>query len=125
VPESPTTITRIAKSVTLLRSMTCGRLYVYDPILQRLAQDLEDMAAELRGFIPKEHPVVGQGHLARHGDVPAHQPHIRDGVRRGATRTGGDQGRAIAGEAGDAVHTGGLKGFGEGHGRYNRGETAG
>jgi hypothetical protein len=29
------------------------------------------MAAELGEFIQKEHAMVGQRHLARHGDVPA------------------------------------------------------
>jgi len=53
---------------------------------------------------------VGQRHFARHEDVSAaNQPHIQDGVMRGAKRTGGDQGRAVAGEAGDAVDTGSLK----------------
>ena len=67
--------------------------------------------------------MVGQRHVARHGEVStAHQPHIRDGVMRGATRTGRDQRRAVAGQAGDAVDTGGLNGFGEGHGRQDGGE---
>src|SRR5215510_9631075 len=43
----------------------------------------------------------------------------------GATRTGGDQGGAVAGEAGDAVDARGLKGFGEGHGRQHGGESPG
>src|SRR5262249_9706724 len=41
------------------------------------------------------------------------------------TRTGGDQGGAIASEAGDAVDARGLKGFGEGHGRQDGGESPG
>jgi hypothetical protein len=46
--------------------MTCGRLSVYDTILEVLAQHLEGMAAELRQFIQKEHAVVRQRHLAWH-----------------------------------------------------------
>jgi hypothetical protein len=66
------------------------------------------MTAALGEFITEEPPVVVQGHVAWHGEVSAaDQPPIREGVMRGATRTGG------------------LKGVGEGHGRYNRGETAG
>jgi hypothetical protein len=34
-------------------------LYSCDTIRERLAQDLEDMAAELGEFIQKEHAVVG------------------------------------------------------------------
>jgi hypothetical protein len=69
-----------------------------------LAQDLEDMAAELRQFIQKEHAVVRQRHIARHGDVPApNQSHLGDGVRRGTTRAGRDNRRAGAGQAGNAV----------------------
>ena len=41
------------------------RLYVYDTLLQRLPQDLQDMAAELGVFIQKEHTIVGQRHVAR------------------------------------------------------------
>jgi hypothetical protein len=37
----------------------------------------------------------------------------------GATRTGGDRGRAVAGEARDAVDACGLEGFGEGHRRQD------
>ena len=37
VPESPTAITWRAKSTTALRLKTCGRLYLYDTLLERLA----------------------------------------------------------------------------------------
>ena len=48
--------------------------------------------------------MVGQRHLAWHRHVaPTDQPRIRDGVVGGATWAGGDQRRAVAGEAGDAV----------------------
>ena len=67
----------------------------------RLGQDLQRIAAELWQLIQDEHAVVGQRHLARPGEVPAaDQPHIGDRLRRGATRTRGDQRRAGAGGAG-------------------------
>jgi RecJ-like exonuclease len=57
--------------------MTLARLYVRDTILERLAQHLQDVAAELRQFIQKEHAVVRRRHLARQRHVAAaDQPHI-------------------------------------------------
>jgi hypothetical protein len=38
----------------------------YDTVLERLAQDLQDMAAELGQFIQEEHAIMGQRHFARH-----------------------------------------------------------
>jgi hypothetical protein len=47
----------------------------------------EDMVAGLRPFIQEAHAVVGQRHLARHGDVSAgNQPYIRDGMMQGVTQ---------------------------------------
>jgi hypothetical protein len=60
-----------------------------------------------------------------HDAAAADPPHIGDGVMAGATRPGRDQGRAAAGEAGDAVDTRGFNGLGQGHGRQNRGEPPG
>jgi hypothetical protein len=83
--------TRAAKDAKASRFTTPATLYLYDTLLKRLAQDLEDMTAELAEFIQEERLVVGQRHFARHEDVSAaNQPHIRDGVMRGAKRTGGD-----------------------------------
>jgi hypothetical protein len=57
--------------------MMCGRLSRYDALLERLAQDFEDMAAELGQFIQEAHAMVGQRHVARHRHVaPTAQPHI-------------------------------------------------
>jgi hypothetical protein len=54
-----------------------GRGYVCETLLKGLAQDLEDMAAELGPFIQEEHAIVGQRHVARHRHVaPADQPDI-------------------------------------------------
>jgi hypothetical protein len=48
---------------------------------KRLAQDLQDVAAELRQFIPKEPAGVLQRHLARQRHLaPADQPAIREGL---------------------------------------------
>jgi len=40
------------------RSRTPAKLYVYDTLIERLAQDLEDMTAELGSFIHEEHAMV-------------------------------------------------------------------
>jgi hypothetical protein len=58
--------------------------------------------------------VVHERDLARHRPVaPAAPPGVREGVAGGAARAGGGQGRTVSGEAGDAVDTRGLNGFGE------------
>ena len=46
----------MARAIT---SRICGRLYSCDTILERLAQDLEDLAVELGEFIQEEHAMVG------------------------------------------------------------------
>ena len=70
------------------------------------------MAAELRPFIQKENVVVRQRHFARHGHLAApDQPRVRHRLMGGATRAGRDQGRAIAGAAGDAMDAGGFNGL--------------
>jgi hypothetical protein len=76
-------ITCRANSAIILRFSTSAKLYVYETILERLAQDLQDMAAELGQFIQEEHAMVGQRHFARHRHVaPADQPRIRDSGAR-------------------------------------------
>jgi hypothetical protein len=50
--------TRATSPVSAVRSKTRGRLYACDPILKRLAQDLQDMAAALGPFIHEEHAMV-------------------------------------------------------------------
>ena len=51
--------------------MTPAKLYVYETLLEQLPQYLQDMAAALGEFIQKEHAMVGQRHLARHGHMAA------------------------------------------------------
>ena len=97
----------VARATNAVMSSTHAKLYSCDTLLQRLAQDLEDMPPELRPFIDEENAVVRPRHLARHGEGPAaDQPHIRDRLMRGATRPGGDDGGAPPGEAGDAMDAG-------------------
>jgi hypothetical protein len=64
--------------------MTCGRLYLYDTLLQRLAQDFEHVVAELRPLVQKEDAVVRPRHFARHRHLAADQLHIGNRLRRGA-----------------------------------------
>src|SRR5262245_16803348 len=118
-------ITSPASAASTPRSRTCGRLYLYDAVLERLAPDLEPMTATLRPCIQAEDAVMGQRHLARPRHLaPADPPDVRDGVMGGTTRPRGDQRRIVAGEAGDAVDTRGLDGFGEGRGWEDGGEPA-
>jgi hypothetical protein len=116
-------MSRAAKATKALRFMTPGRLYVYDPILERLAQALEDMAAALGPCGQAAHTMVGPRHRARHRHVaPADQPHIGDGVMGGTKGPGRDQGRPVAREAGDTVEARGLDGLSQGHGRQDGSE---
>src|SRR5262245_29600920 len=108
-----------------MRFRTCGRLYSCDAVLERLAQDLEPMAAELWPCIQAEDAVVRQRHLARQRPLaPADPPDVRDGVMRGATRAGRHPGGAVTGAAGDAVDAHGLEGVGQGHRRPQGGRAA-
>jgi hypothetical protein len=101
-----------------LQPRMMARLYLYDALLQRLAQNLQDVTPELRQFIEEENAVVRQRPLAKPGEVSAaDQPHSRDRLRRGATWAGCDHRRAGAGETSDTVDARGLEGFGQAHGR--------
>jgi len=60
-------------------------LYLYDTLLERLAQGLEHIAAALGPCIQEAHAMVGQRHVAQYRHMPAaDQPRIRDGVVGGA-----------------------------------------
>ena len=90
-------------------SRTRARLHACEVVLERLAQDLQDLASELGRLIQEEHPVLGQRHLLRHGHVAASdEAHIRDGVMQGAKRLGGGQRRTVAGAAGETVNPRGF-----------------
>ncbi len=55
-----TAINRRANSVKVLRFSTPAKLYSCEPLLQRLAQVLQDMALELGQPIQEQHPKVRQ-----------------------------------------------------------------
>jgi hypothetical protein len=65
LPKPTDVVSRAAKVAKTLKSSTPARLYVYDTLLERLAQDLEHMTAKLGQFIQEEHAVVRQRYLAR------------------------------------------------------------
>jgi hypothetical protein len=66
-------------------SMIPVSLCICETLLERLPQDLEDLAAQLGPCIQESHAVVGQRHLARHRPVAAaDQPHIGEGMLGGA-----------------------------------------
>jgi hypothetical protein len=81
-------------------------LYLYDTILERLAQGLEDLAPAFGSFIQEEPSMGRQRHLPQRRHLAtAEQAHIRDRLVQGATWAGRDQGGAGTGEAGDAMDT--------------------
>jgi hypothetical protein len=81
LPDLTEVLSHVANITKLLRFMTPATLYPGDTLLKRLAQDLQDVAAELRQLIQKEHPMVRQRDLARHRHLSAtDQPGVRDGV---------------------------------------------
>jgi hypothetical protein len=78
---APKVSSRVAKAIKILRFSMPARLYLYDTLLERLPQDLEDMAVELWRFIQADHPMVRQRHVTRQRHVaPGDPPRIRDGV---------------------------------------------
>jgi hypothetical protein len=73
-------------------------------LLERLAQHLEDVLAELRQLVEEQHAVMGERDFAGSWDTAAaDQPGVADRMVRGPERTGGDQ-RAPVHQADDAVH---------------------
>jgi hypothetical protein len=76
-----------AKPAKSQRFMMFWRLYVCETLLERLAQDLQDMAAALGPCIQEEHAIVGQRHLAGHRYLAAtDQAHVREGIIRGVRK---------------------------------------
>jgi hypothetical protein len=63
--EPPEVVSRAAKVAKTFKLRTSAKLYVHETLLDRLPQDLEDMAAELRQFIQEVHPVVRERPLTR------------------------------------------------------------
>ena len=84
--------------------MTCGRLYLENTLLERLAPHVEDMPAELRELIQQEDAMVGQRHLPWHRHLPAaDHAHLGNGLVEAAEGARRDDGCTPAGEASDAV----------------------
>jgi hypothetical protein len=59
LPELSKFVSRAAKAAKTLKLRTPAKLYIDETLLERLAQDLQNMAAELGQFIQEEHAVVG------------------------------------------------------------------
>jgi len=76
-----TGLTRAANAASAARSRMLARLYSEDTLHQRLSQDLEDMAPELRQLMQEQDAMVRQGQLPRQGPLAAaDHAHIGDGV---------------------------------------------
>jgi hypothetical protein len=60
---------RMARATSVPKSATPAKLYVDETILERLPQDLQDMAAEVGPCIQEAHAMVGQRHVTRHRHV--------------------------------------------------------
>ena len=115
---------RAANAASAVRSETPARWCFCNPIFERLAQDFEDLAPARGPLIPKQEIMMRQRHLSRQGQLAAaDQTHLGDGVVGSQERARGDDGRAPAGEAGDARDTGGLPRCRQAHRRQEGGEA--
>ena len=93
------------------------------PLLERLTQHLQDMAAELQHLVEKEDAVVREAHFAGPRlRAAAHERRVRDGVMRRAERPRRLQSSAGAQESGDRMDRGDLERFVERQRRQNAGE---
>jgi len=78
--------TRATSVANATRSVTGGRLYVYDTILERLPPHRQHVACALGPLVEEENAVMRPRHLPRHGQLPAAVPAgVGDRVGRGAT----------------------------------------
>ena len=81
-------------------------------ILNRLAQHLKRLLAELRQLIEKEHAVMGKRHLARARNTPAtDHRHRRGCMMRTAEGACGNKSRVLAEQSRDTVNLRDLDGF--------------
>jgi hypothetical protein len=86
LPDPRAVIMRAAKSAKAERFRTPAKWSLQTSLLERLALNLQGMAA-FGQFIEKEHTMVRQRHVARHPDVPpADQPHVGDGLVGGGLK---------------------------------------
>lgn len=95
-------------------------------ILQRLAEHLQDPAAELGEFIQEKDSPVGKGNFPRlRPGSPADQSGMGDGVVRRAKRALLDEGGFFGKFIQDGVYLGDVQCFVDGHSRHNPGQRAG
>jgi hypothetical protein len=121
-----THVINAASLASATKSRTYGRLYVYDTRLERLPPPRQPIACALGPLVQEQHAVMRPRPLVGHGHLPAADPaDIGDGVVRRATGSGGDHGRARAGEAGDAGEARGREGLGQDQRRYDSLEPEG
>ena len=93
--------------------------------LERRAQGIQRLRAELRQLIQEQHPVVSQGHLARLGPhAAAGQRGHGGGMVRTAERARAGQ-RPLGDHPGQRPDHGGLQQFGRRQGRQQAGQTLG
>ena len=89
-------------------------------VLERLAQNFENVAGKFREFVEKEQTVVGERDFAgARDDSAADQSGVGNGVVRRAVGARSDQAVALVEHSGDAVNLGGLERFFEGEGRQD------
>jgi hypothetical protein len=70
-----------ARTASAARSMTCGRLYFCNALLERLSQHFEHVALARGQLIQEQNAVMRQRDLPRHGPLAAaDQPHIPHGL---------------------------------------------
>jgi hypothetical protein len=81
----------------------------HEAVLQRLAQRLEGVPAELRELVEEEDAVVGEAHFPGTRDAPtADEAGVGDGVVGRAEGAAGEEGLAGGEEAGDGPELGDL-----------------
>jgi hypothetical protein len=64
-PEPLGVMSRAANAAKAWRLRTCGRLYLYDTLLERLAYNLKHMAFEFGPLVSAQKPIMGQGRESR------------------------------------------------------------
>jgi hypothetical protein len=81
--ESVTVCSRATTAASTARSTTCGRLYLYDALLERWPPDLEDVAAALGPCLQGEHTIEARKTSPCRGRGPALV--VRAGLRHCGT----------------------------------------
>ena len=82
---------RVASAASATTSAMCGQWFLSDTILERLSQDLEDMAHAHGLLNQQQDALVRQGHLLQHRHLAAaDHADVGDGVTRRTKEAGGD-----------------------------------